>query len=81
MGHVAERMSLYWRQKIAAQMKKWLKFFWVGIIETEKDVIDTVSEIIALRDKIEKDTIVSLGKRLPNAKALLTYLYSKIIRE
>ncbi|WP_040625726.1 hypothetical protein [Mucilaginibacter paludis] len=62
-------------------MKKWLKFFWVGIIETEKDVIDTVSEIIALRDKIEKDTIVSLGKRLPNAKALLTYLYSKIIRE
>jgi Fic family protein len=27
--------------------------------------------------KLKKHTIVSLGKRLPNAKALLTYLYSK----
>jgi len=59
------------------KMEQWLKFFLVGIIETAKNAIDTFTKIIALRDKMEKDTIVSLGKRLPNAKALLTYLYSK----
>lgn len=62
---------------INSKMEQWLKFFLVGIIETAKNAIYTFTKIIALRDKIEKDTIVSLGKRLPNAKALLTYLYSK----
>jgi Fic family protein len=60
-----------------SKIEQWLKFFLVGIIETAKNAIDTFTKIIALRDKIEKDTIVSLGKRLPNAKALLIYLYSK----
>ncbi|WP_293914741.1 MULTISPECIES: Fic family protein [unclassified Sphingobacterium] len=59
------------------KIEQWLRFFLVGIIETAKSAIDTFTKIIALRDKMEKDTIVSLGKRLPNAKALLTYLYSK----
>ncbi len=62
---------------INSKMEQWLKFFLVGIIETAKNAIDTFTKIIALRDKLEKGTIVSLGKRLPNAKALLTYLYSK----
>jgi Fic family protein len=62
---------------INSKMEQWLKFFLVGIIETARIAIDTFTKIIALRDKIEKDAIVSLGKRLPNAKALLTYLYSK----
>lgn len=59
------------------KMEQWLKFFLVGIIETAKNAIDTFTKIIALREKLEKDTIVSLGKRLPNAKALLNCLYSK----
>jgi len=62
---------------INSKIEQWIKFFLVGIIETAKNAIDTFTKIIALRDKLEKDTIVSLGKRLPNAKALLTYLYSK----
>lgn len=62
---------------INSKMEQWLKFFLVGIIETAKNAIDTFTKIIVLRDKLEKDAIVSLGKRLPNAKALLIYLYSK----
>lgn len=58
-------------------MEQWLKFFLVGIIETSKNAIDTFIKIIALREKLEKDSIMTLGKRLPNAKSLLTYLYSK----
>lgn len=60
-----------------SKMEQWLKFFLVGIIETARNAIDTFTKIIALRDKIEKETIVLLGKRIPNAKSLLTYLYSK----
>jgi Fic family protein len=58
-------------------MEQWLIFFLVGIIETSKVAIDTFNRIIKLRDKFEKETILSLGKRVPNAKALLNYLYSK----
>jgi Fic family protein len=58
-------------------MEQWLKFFFVGIIETSKNAIDTFIKIIALREKLEKDSLMTLGKRLPNAKSLLTYLYSK----
>ncbi|MGB8193838.1 MAG: Fic family protein [Chitinophagaceae bacterium] len=58
-------------------MDQWLKFFLVGIIETSKIATDTFNRIITLREKLEKETIVNLGKKIPNAKALLTYLYSK----
>lgn len=58
-------------------MEQWLKFFLVGIVETSGTAIDTFNRIIALREKLEKETIISLGKRVPNARALLTYLYSK----
>ncbi|MCX2478110.1 Fic family protein [Pedobacter sp. MC2016-15] len=58
-------------------LEQWLKFFLVGIIETAKNAILTFTKIIALRDQVEKDTIMSLGKKLPNARALLQFLYSK----
>lgn len=60
-----------------SKMEHWLKFFLAGVIETAKTATETFARIIALRDKLEKEAILSLGKRLPNAKSLLTYLYSK----
>lgn len=62
---------------VNGNMEQWLKFFLVGVIETAKKATRTLMSIIALRDKLEKETIVTLGKRVPNAKALLAYLYSK----
>jgi Fic family protein len=62
---------------LESKIEQWLKFFIVGIIETARTAIETFARIVALRDKLEKEVIVSLGKRLPNAKSLLTYLYSK----
>ena len=55
-------------------MVQWLKFFLVGIIETANTAIDTLHKILALRGKIEKKKIIKMGKRIPNAQALLTYL-------
>jgi Fic family protein len=58
-------------------MEQWLKFFLTGIIETSKNATETFNRIIALREKLESEKIITLGKRIPNAKALLHYLYSK----
>ena len=58
-------------------MVQWLRFFLVGIIETANTAIDTFHKILALRVKMEKKKIVKMGKRIPNAQALLTYLYTK----
>jgi Fic family protein len=58
-------------------MEQWLRFFMVGISETSNIAIDTFNRIIALRDKLEKEIIPTLGKRTPNARALLNYLYNK----
>ncbi|PUZ30212.1 IclR helix-turn-helix domain-containing protein [Chitinophaga costaii] len=60
-------------------MEQWLKFFLTGIIETAKTAIDTLHRIISLQNRLEKETIISLGKRIPNASALLQYLYKQPI--
>lgn len=58
-------------------MVQWLKFFLVGIIETTNTAIDTFHKILALRDRIESKKIRKMGRRIPNAQALLIYLYTK----
>ena len=58
-------------------MAQWLKFFLVGITETANTAIDTFHKILALRDKIEKKKIMKMGRRIPNAQALLNYLYTQ----
>ena len=58
-------------------MVHWLKFFLVGVTATANQAIDTFHKILGLRDQLEKKIINKLGKRTPNAQALLTYLYKK----
>lgn len=60
-----------------SDMMQWLKFFLVGIVETANKAIETLNKILKLRNDLENKEIITLGKRLPNAKALLQYLYSK----
>ncbi len=58
-------------------MVQWLKFFLVGITETANRAIDTFNKLLALRNTLENKTIMPLSRRIPNARALLTYLYKK----
>ncbi len=58
------------------KMAQWLKFFLTGVIETSKNVINTFIKINILNDKLDKMLILVSGKRLPNAKLLLAYLYN-----
>jgi Fic family protein len=57
-------------------LHQWLTFFLVGVQETAQNGIDTFNRIIQLRAETEEKMAGSLGKRLPRAKQLLTYLYS-----
>jgi len=61
--------------RINHAMDQWLKFFLVGVIETSKSGVSTLRSIITLKEKIEKEKIMGLGKRIPNAKKFLEYLY------
>lgn len=58
---------------------QWIKFFLVAIIETSGKGIKTFREILKLKEKMEGEKLLSLGKRIHNAKKLINFLYSKPI--
>lgn len=57
-------------------IKQWLKFFLVGIIETAKNGVTTFDEILKLKTNTETN-IQTLGSRSNNAQKILHYLYRK----
>jgi Fic family protein len=56
---------------------QWIKFFLVGIIETSQKGTDTFKSILKLKEQIEDKKLINLGKKLPTAKLLMTYLFRK----
>jgi len=60
-------------------LAQWIKFFLVAINETSKNGIETFQGILKLKEKIENEKIVTLGKKIPKAKQLITKLYSNPI--
>jgi Fic family protein len=54
---------------------QWIKFFLVGVIETSKKGIKTFQQILLLKDRIEQKKIVTMGKKIPRARALMNLLY------
>lgn len=56
---------------------QWIKFFLVAVIETADKGVKTFREILKLKDNIEGVKLLSLGKRVKNAKQLISFLYKK----
>jgi Fic family protein len=56
---------------------QWIKFFLVAVIETSDKGIYTFREILRMKENIEGVKLLSLGKRINNAKKLITFLYRK----
>lgn len=56
---------------------QWIKFFLVAVIETSDKGINTFREILKLKENIEGVKLLSLGKRVNNAKKLINFLYKK----
>lgn len=63
------------RVRVSNDLIHWVRFFLTGVAETAAKGRDTFRRILALRMEVEQ-TILGLGKRVPNAKRLLNLLYS-----
>ncbi|MCG8310513.1 MAG: Fic family protein [Cytophagales bacterium] len=69
------------RVRIKNDLKQWLKFFSVGIIEMSEKSIQGLKNIIELKEECEQELLPQLGKKMPNAAKLLQYLFlTPIIR-
>ena len=55
---------------------QWIKFFLVAVIETSKIGIETFQGILKLKEMIDNEKIVKLGKKIPKAKQLINMLYA-----
>lgn len=60
-------------------LRTWLEFFLVGVIETTESSISTFQKIIELRDRIELTQLIRLGKKQQDAKRLINELYKQPI--
>ena len=72
------RMQYYDLLAAVSQRKgivPWLRFMLRGISETAKSAGDTFIKIFAMRKRLEQETLMSLGKRIPNAQKLLLVLF------
>lgn len=64
------------RARTHNDIKQWLKFFLVGVIETAKNGVTTFDEILKLKSNSELQ-IQTLGSRSNNAQKILYYLFKK----
>lgn len=62
--------------RASGNLIQWIKFFLVAITETSLKGIKTFQEILKLKEKIEQEKIITLGKKLVKARSLLNLLYS-----
>ena len=64
------------RVRASGDMGHWVRFFLRGVLETATKGRDTFSKVLALRTDVEQ-RILTLGKRVPNARATLNLLYRR----
>ncbi|NQW40344.1 MAG: Fic family protein [Cryomorphaceae bacterium] len=59
-------------------LKQWLKFFLVGVLETSRASINTFDNILKLQAEVDAK-LQTLGSRTANALKIVEYLYTKPI--
>ncbi len=72
--------SLYYdnltRVREKNDLSQWLLFFLIAVEETASKAALTLNQILVLKENIEKERIIKLGKKINNARNFLDYLYS-----
>jgi len=58
-------------------LEQWIKFFLTGIIQTAESAVTTLKKIVDLKEYIEKDRILLLGKRSKQGIDFLHLLFNK----
>lgn len=73
--------TLYYDNLMVVRMKndlsQWIRFFLVGVSQTAMNATATLQQIIQLKNRIEKERIVKMGKRVPIAHELQNGLFRK----
>jgi Fic family protein len=64
------------RVRVANDLIHWVRFFLQGITETATKGRDVFRQILALRNELEP-LLMTLGKRAPNARQALNFLYQQ----
>lgn len=59
------------------QLGLWIKFFLEAMAQTCKTAVHSLQEMMALKQDCESRRIMHLGRKIPNAKLLLDYLYTQ----
>lgn len=65
--------------RVKNDLSQWVKFFLVAVVETSKSGIETFQSILKLKEIIDSEKIVTLGKKITNAKKLMNSLYANPI--
>lgn len=60
-------------------LAQWIKFFLTGVIQTAEKAIDKLRAIIELKQSIERERIVEMGKRSKMGYVLLNELFKKLL--
>lgn len=60
-------------------LTQWIKFFLEGVNQTCEIASKSLQQIMKLRQDCEGTRIITLGKKVPNAKKLLDYLFTQPI--
>ena len=60
-------------------LAQWIKFFLVGVTETAKIGVKTFQKIIELRNDVELNRLIKLGRKQKDAKRLINELYKQPI--
>lgn len=63
------------------RLKDWIVFFLQGVIETAQNSIETFQNIINLRDNIERQKLIKLGRKQIQAQNLITEMYKEPIMD
>lgn len=58
-------------------LTQWIKFFLIAVAETSGKSCDVLKNIIDYKNSVEKEKILTLGKRIKSGLALLHHLFSK----
>ncbi|MFT3933181.1 MAG: Fic family protein [Chitinophagaceae bacterium] len=58
-------------------LSQWIKFFLEAIIQTCKIALQSLQQIMQLKQECEGNRIIHFGKKVPKAKQLLDYLFTQ----
>jgi len=61
-------------------LNQWLRFFLVAVAATCEKALSTLKQVLALKQQVEGERIHALGRRIPQAQALLQLFYRQPVQ-